>query len=30
VLGHTDILLAEGRVLEQEDAAGQVVFHATS
>ena len=28
VLGHTDILLAEGRVAEEEDDAGRVVFHA--
>jgi glyoxylase-like metal-dependent hydrolase (beta-lactamase superfamily II) len=29
VLGHTDILLAEGRVAEDEDGAGHVVFRAT-
>jgi glyoxylase-like metal-dependent hydrolase (beta-lactamase superfamily II) len=29
VLGHTDILLAEGRVVEDEDGAGHVVFRAT-
>ena len=28
VLGHTDILLAEGRVAEDEDGAGRVVFRA--
>jgi glyoxylase-like metal-dependent hydrolase (beta-lactamase superfamily II) len=28
VLGHTDILLAEGRVAEQEDGAGHVLFRA--
>ena len=28
VLGHTDILLAEGRVVEEEDAAGRVTFRA--
>jgi glyoxylase-like metal-dependent hydrolase (beta-lactamase superfamily II) len=30
VLGHTDILLAEGRVAEEDDGAGHVVFRATS
>lgn len=29
VLGHTDILLAEGRVVEEEDQAGRVIFRAT-
>jgi glyoxylase-like metal-dependent hydrolase (beta-lactamase superfamily II) len=29
VLGHTDILIAEGRVVEQEDGDGHVVFRAT-
>jgi glyoxylase-like metal-dependent hydrolase (beta-lactamase superfamily II) len=29
VLGHTDILLAEGRVVEEEDSAGHVLFRAT-
>jgi hypothetical protein len=28
VLGHTDILLAEGRVVEEEDGDGHVVFRA--
>jgi glyoxylase-like metal-dependent hydrolase (beta-lactamase superfamily II) len=28
VLGHTDILLAEGRVVEDEDGAGHVIFRA--
>lgn len=28
VLGHTDILLADGRVVEEEDGQGRVVFHA--
>jgi glyoxylase-like metal-dependent hydrolase (beta-lactamase superfamily II) len=30
VLGHTDILVAEGRVAEQEDGDGHVIFRATS
>jgi glyoxylase-like metal-dependent hydrolase (beta-lactamase superfamily II) len=30
VLGHTDILLAQGRVVEDEDGDGHVVFRATS
>jgi glyoxylase-like metal-dependent hydrolase (beta-lactamase superfamily II) len=29
VLGHTDILLADGRVVEEEDEAGHVLFRAT-
>jgi hypothetical protein len=29
VLGHTDILVAEGRVTEEEDDAGRVVFRAS-
>jgi glyoxylase-like metal-dependent hydrolase (beta-lactamase superfamily II) len=29
VLGHTDILLAEGRAVEEEDAEGRVLFRAT-
>jgi glyoxylase-like metal-dependent hydrolase (beta-lactamase superfamily II) len=28
VLGHTDILLAEGRVVEEDDGAGHVIFRA--
>ena len=30
VLGHTDILLAEGRVVEEDDGAGHVIFRASA